>query len=170
MHIFWTALLGIIAFGWIAGAIELALGVRTIPALESVAPLKDSECLPVSILFAGRDEAEKLPGAIETMLSLDYPSYEVIAVDDRSEDATGAILDAAAKKDPRLKPARVDSLPSGWLGKPHALQQAYERSSGEWLGASDAAGRAENVHVRRKSSADVFWNLFSDGHEAVESQ
>jgi cellulose synthase/poly-beta-1,6-N-acetylglucosamine synthase-like glycosyltransferase len=131
LHIFWTVLFGIIAFGWIAGAIELALGVRTIPSLEGVTPLKDSECPPVSILFAGRDEAEKLPGAIETMLALDYPTYEVIAVDDRSEDATGAILAAAAKKDARLKPARVDTLPAGWLGKPHALQQAYERSSGE---------------------------------------
>ncbi len=138
MHIFWIALFGLIAFGWIAGAIELALGVRTIPSLESVVPLQDSECPPVSILFAGRDEAEKLPGAIETMLALDYPNYEVIAVDDRSEDATGAILAAAAKKDPRLKPARVDSLPAGWLGKPHALQQAYERSSGEWLVFTDA--------------------------------
>ena len=92
----------------------------------------------MSILFAGRDEAEKLPGAIETMLSLDYPRYEVIAVDDRSDDATGAILAAAAKKDLRLKPARVDSLPSGWLGKPYALQQAYQRSSGEWLVFTDA--------------------------------
>jgi hypothetical protein len=138
LHIFWTALFGIIAFGWIAGAIELALGVRTIPSLESAAPLKDSDCPPVSILFAGRDEAEKLPGAIATMLALDYPTYEVIAVDDRSADATGAILAAAAKKDPRLKPARVDMLPPGWLGKPHALQQAYERSSGEWLVFTDA--------------------------------
>jgi hypothetical protein len=138
LHIFWTAVLGVIAFGWIAGAIELALGVRTIPSLEGVAPLKDSECPPVSILFAGRDEAEKLPGAIATMLALDYPKYEVIAVDDRSEDATGAILAAAAKKDARLKPARVDALPSGWLGKPHALQQAYERSSGEWIVFTDA--------------------------------
>ena len=110
----------------------------TIPSLDSVAPLKDSECPTVSILFAGRDEAEKLPGAIETMLALDYPRYEVIAVDDRSEDATGAILAAAAKNDARLKPTRVDTLPAGWLGKPHALQQAYERSSGEWLVFTDA--------------------------------
>jgi hypothetical protein len=138
LHTFWIAVFGIIAFLWVAGAIELALGVRTIPSLESVAPLKDSECPPVSILLAGRDEAEKLPDAIETMLALDYPKYEVIAVDDRSEDPTGAILEAAARKDTRLKPARVDALPAGWLGKPHALQQAYERSSGEWLVFTDA--------------------------------
>jgi glycosyltransferase involved in cell wall biosynthesis len=92
----------------------------------------------VSILFAARDEAEKLPAALETFLSLDYPRYEVVAADDRSEDSTGAILKAAAGKNPHLKPVRIDSLPSGWLGKPHALAQAYKQSTGEWLVFTDA--------------------------------
>ncbi|HKV05957.1 MAG TPA: glycosyltransferase [Candidatus Acidoferrales bacterium] len=138
MHIFWTSLLGIIAFLWIAGFIELALGLRRIPPLSAVAPLEDSRCPPVSILFAGRDEAEKLPGALESMLAISYPHFEVIAVDDRSGDATGAILEAAARKDSRLKPVRVDELPAGWLGKPHALQKAYEHSQGEWIVFTDA--------------------------------
>ena len=69
---------------------------------------------------------------------MDYPRYEVIAVDDRSEDGTAGILKAAAEKDPRLKYVRIDSLPAGWLGKPHALQKAYEQSSGEWLVFTDA--------------------------------
>ena len=51
----------------------------------------------VSILFSALDEAEKLPAALATFLAQDYPDYEVIAVDDRSEDATGSILDAAAR-------------------------------------------------------------------------
>jgi glycosyl transferase family 2 len=138
LHIAWTALLGAVALGWIAIAIELALGVRTIPRLKDFGPLQDSACPRVSILFAARDEAEKMPGAIRTMLALDYPRYEIVAVDDRSEDATSAILEAAARNDARVKPVRVDSLPSGWLGKPHALQQAYEQSSGEWLVFTDA--------------------------------
>jgi hypothetical protein len=138
LHIVWLAVLGIIAFLWIVLATDLGLGVLTIPSLKDFRPLQNSACPRVSILFAARDEAEKLPGAIETMLALDYPSYEIIAVDDRSEDATGAILEAAAQKDVRLKPVRVNSLPSGWLGKPHALQQAYERSSGEWIVFTDA--------------------------------
>lgn len=138
MHIFGTALLGFVTLFWIATAIDIARGVRTIPSLQDVAPRKDSECPPVSILFAGRDEAEKLPGALQTFLSLDYPRYEVIAVDDRSEDGTGAILGDAAKADTRLKVLRIASLPPGWLGKPHALQQAYEKSNGEWLVFTDA--------------------------------
>ena len=143
MHIFWIVVMGAVAIAWVASVIDLAIGIRTIPWLRDQAPLEDEKCPAVSILFAGRDEAEKMPGAIATMLALDYPRYEVIAVDDRSVDATGAILAAGAKKDARLKPARVDSLPAGWLGKPHALEKAYERSSGEWLVFTDA-----DVHFR----------------------
>jgi hypothetical protein len=135
---FWIVLMGAVAIAWVASVIDLAIGVRTIPWLRDAAPLEDEKCPTVSVLFAGRDEAEKMPGAIATMLALDYPRYEVIAVDDRSVDATGAILAAGAKKDARLKSARVDSLPPGWLGKPHALEKAYERSSGEWLVFTDA--------------------------------
>ena len=97
----------------------------------------------MSILVAGRDEEEKLPAALETFLALDYPRYEVVAVDDRSVDRTGQILRAAAANDSRLRILRVDSLPPGWLGKPHALQQAYENSTGEWLVFTDA-----DVHFR----------------------
>ena len=32
----------------------------------------------------------------------------------------------------------MESLPAGWLGKPHALQKGYERSTGEWLIFTDA--------------------------------
>ena len=44
------------------------------------------------MIFAARDEAEKLSAALATLLAQDYPHYEVIAVNDRSQDATGAIL------------------------------------------------------------------------------
>lgn len=138
MHIFWIVVTGAVALAWVASAIDLTLGVRKIPWLRDAAPLDDAACPTVSILFAGRDESEKMPEAIATMLSLDYPRYEVIAVDDRSEDATGAILAAAAKTDARLKSVRVDALPAGWLGKPHALEKAYELSTGEWLVFTDA--------------------------------
>ncbi|HUA01764.1 MAG TPA: glycosyltransferase [Candidatus Aquilonibacter sp.] len=144
MHIFWTALFGAIALLWIFESIALVRGVPSMASLANADPLPDARCPAVSILFAARDEAEKLPGALATFLALDYPRYEVIAVDDRSEDGTGAILEAAANLDRRLKRVRIDTLPAGWLGKPHALEQAYERSSGEWLVFTDA-----DVHFSR---------------------
>jgi GT2 family glycosyltransferase len=151
LHWFWTAFLGFIAFLWLLAAIELARGAYLIPALNQVLlrPFENAhngkpEVAPrVSILFSALDEAEKLPAALATFLAMDYPDYEVVAVDDRSEDATGSILDAAARANSRLKVVHVTSLPAGWLGKPHGLQQAFEHSSGEWLVLTDADVRFE---------------------------
>jgi glycosyltransferase involved in cell wall biosynthesis len=138
LHSLALALTFAAALFWILNAIDVARGVRKLPAIRDIAPLDDSDCPPVSILFAARDEEEKLPGALQTFLALDYPHYEVIASDDRSEDRTAEILKAAAEKNARLKYVRINSLPAGWLGKPHAMQQAFERSSGEWLIFTDA--------------------------------
>jgi glycosyltransferase involved in cell wall biosynthesis len=138
VHLFWIVSLGFVAFLWVLLGIDLAIGVPKMPSLADFAPIPDERCPTVSVLFAARDEAEKMPEALKTFLSLDYPRYELVAVNDRSDDSTGDILEAAAREDPRLRPVRIDSLPSGWLGKPHALQTAYENSSGEWLVFTDA--------------------------------
>jgi glycosyltransferase involved in cell wall biosynthesis len=132
------ATLGFVAFVWVALAIDAGFGALKIPSLKGSGLLTDAECPTISILFAARDEEEKLPGAVATFLALDYPRYEVVAVNDRSEDATAAILETAAREDPRLKVIQITSLPAGWLGKPHALHQAYEKSTGEWLVLTDA--------------------------------
>ena len=138
LHYIVTSLLGVVAFVWVFYAIDLAIGVPSMPRLRNFAPLPDEQCPRVSILFAARDEAEKLPGALQTFLSQDYPRYEVIAVDDRSADDTGKILENAARQHSQLKVVHVNSLPAGWLGKPHALQQAFEGSNSEWLAFTDA--------------------------------
>lgn len=84
----------------------------------------------VSILVAARDEAWGVEACVRSLLALDYPGLEIIAVDDRSTDATGAILERLAAQDPRLRVMQVTELPPGWLGKNHA----------QWLGAGQARG------------------------------
>jgi len=138
LHLFWIIALGLAALLWTIQVIELARGLPTIPALADTPPLADADCPTVSILFAARDEADNLPGALATFLDLDYPRYDVVAVDDRSQDGTAAILDSAAAANSQLKTLHLTELPPGWLGKPHALEQAYENSRGEWLVFTDA--------------------------------
>jgi glycosyltransferase involved in cell wall biosynthesis len=138
LHLFWIIALGAVALLWIYGAIDAARGVPALASLGDAAPLSDADCPSISILFAARDEADKLPAALKTFLAVDYPRYEVVAVNDRSEDGTEEILERAAQHNPHMKVVRVKELPAGWLGKPHALQKAYEQSSGQWLIFTDA--------------------------------
>jgi len=138
LHLFWIIALGAVALLWIYGTIDAARGVPALASLGDAAPLSDPDCPSISILFAARDEADKLPAALKTLLAVDYPRYEVVAVNDRSEDATEEILEHAGQQNPHLKVVSVKELPAGWLGKPHALQKAYEQSSGEWLIFTDA--------------------------------
>ncbi len=138
MQTFWTVLLGLLALVWVVQSVRLFFGMRSLPRLGEAPPLAEADCPSISVLFSARDEQEKLPRALATMLAQDYPRYEVIAVDDRSTDATGRILDESAARDPRLKVTHIAELPAGWLGKPHGLQRAFEASSGEWLVCTDA--------------------------------
>ncbi|MGH9794225.1 MAG: glycosyltransferase [Candidatus Acidiferrales bacterium] len=144
-----TILLAVIAATWVIQGTRVFFGMRKVPRLRETLPLGDAERQSVSILFSARDEEEKLPQALPTLLTLDYPHYEVVAVNDRSSDATGRILDEAAARDPRLKVAHVPELPAGWLGKPHGLQRAYEASCGEWLVFTDADVRFVPDLLRR---------------------
>ncbi len=137
-HLAVTWVLGVIAAFWVIQAVEMAIYLPRMAKITDVAPLKDADCPPVSILFAGRDEAEKIGSAVASFLAVDYPKLEVVAVDDRSEDATGEILDGAAAADARLHVVHVNALPAGWLGKTYGLQQASAHSTGEWLVFTDA--------------------------------
>lgn len=144
-----TILLAIIAVVWVVQAVRAFFGMRNLPRLGDVPPLPAADCTSVSILFAARNEEEKLPQALATLLALDYPRYEMVAVNDRSSDATGRILEGAATRDARLRVLHVEELPQGWLGKPHGLQRAYESSSGDWLLFTDADVRFAPDVLRR---------------------
>lgn len=138
MHNAWTICFAVITLGWIVQGLRSIFGLRRLPHLREAAPLPIEDCPSVTIVFAARDEGEKLPAALDSMLALDYPGLQIIAVDDRSADATGAILDAAAARDARLRVLRVRELPAGWLGKTHALDCAAREARGEWLLFTDA--------------------------------
>lgn len=100
----------------------------------------------VSIIVPARNEAEHIEAALVSLLQLDYPDYEVIAVNDRSDDATGAIIDRidsqwrkhGGESHHPLRVLHVSELPQGWLGKVHAMWKAAQQATGEWLLFTDA--------------------------------
>ena len=69
MHHFWLALFGLIAIFWTTHGIKVAYGAVRLPWLKNFAPAADADCPRISLLFAARDEEEKLPRALATMVA-----------------------------------------------------------------------------------------------------
>lgn len=149
MHLLGLCLLGFVALFWLLYGNWIALGALQLPWIKDTPPADDSACSSISLLFAARDEEQKLPGSLATLAAIDYPRLEIIAVNNRSRDATGKILDDFAGSHRRLSVVHVSDLPPGWLGKPHALRRAYEHSTGEWLLFTDADVRLAPDILRR---------------------
>ena len=149
MQLFATAFFGLITLFWLTYGLKVAYGAARLPWLKKFAPAPDATCPSISLILAARDEQEKLPAALATLVAIDYPHLEIIAVDDRSTDATSSILDDFAATHGRLRVVHVRELPPNWLGKPHALQKAYESSSGEYLVFTDADVKFQPDALRR---------------------
>ncbi len=154
MHVLAIIIFGGVALFWIFAGLRAAYSSLDLPWLKDFNLTGERVAPRISLLFAARDEEEKLSAALATLAALDYPELEIIGVDDRSKDATGRILDEFAAAHPRFRVIHVRELPAGWLGKPHALQKAYEASSGEWLLFTDADVRFK-ADVPRRAMALV---------------
>jgi chlorobactene glucosyltransferase len=119
---------------------------------ETAAPLprRLPEPAPVvSIVLPVRNEQEHLDACLASLLAQDYPRFEVIVVDDGSTDATPALLAAWARRDPRVRVQRIETLPAGWAGKAHALHTGASLARGEWLLFTDADTRHAPHTLRR---------------------
>jgi hypothetical protein len=134
----------------VAVLLDFAIGGRRVRALENVAP---GDVFPrVSIVVPARNEARSIEGALRSLLRLDYPEFEVIALDDRSTDATGAILDRLSRDDQRLRVEHIADLPEGWLGKNHAMAVGAAAASGAYVLFTDADVVFEPTTLRRAVS------------------
>lgn len=107
--------------------------------LDREPPAPDPPRWPrLSVIVAALNEESTLEAALTTLLAEPYPELEVVVVNDRSTDGTGAIIDRLAAQDPRVRAVHVKELPPGWLGKLHALHRGAALASGEFLLFTDA--------------------------------
>jgi hypothetical protein len=130
------AFLGCAYWLWmLIGAVRI---VRAVPVLAAADPPDPPVWPRLTIVIPACNEAETIEAAIVTVLRQDYPELEVVLIDDRSTDGTGAIIDRVAAADGRVRAVHISELPEGWLGKVHALARGVERAAGQWLLFTDA--------------------------------
>jgi GT2 family glycosyltransferase len=113
----------LIALAWLWKALTAARGLPRIPnLLEPQFDLEPAGTPSVVVIVPARNEEQALPASFASLLAQDYNNLRIIAVDDRSTDSTGNIIDTFASQQPnRLRALHVKELPTGWLGKPHAM-------------------------------------------------
>ncbi|MBL8879235.1 MAG: glycosyltransferase [Phycisphaerales bacterium] len=133
---FWVLLL--IAFVWLRRHADLNRGQRDHALTADDARRAPGFRPKVTMIVAGKEEEANIAQCVQGMLGQDYPGLQVIAVNDRSVDRTGAILDEMAARSPRLEAVHIRHLPEGWFGKNNAMRAGLERATGEWFCFTDA--------------------------------
>ncbi len=115
----------------------------------------------VSVIVPARNEARNIEACVRSVLAARYPALEVIVVDDRSEDDTGAIVRRIASEDARLRVLDGTPLPDGWFGKQWACATGARQARGALLLFTDADTRhapdllPRSVNLLRSRAADL---------------
>jgi glycosyltransferase involved in cell wall biosynthesis len=135
-----TATAWLIALTWIWKVVAAAFGLPRVPNLllpeYNISPAGSPS---ITVIVPARNEAADIAATLHSLLAQDYPNLQIIAVDDRSTDNTGAIMDDIAIQHPeRLRALHVTELPSGWLGKTHAMALAARQAPTDYLLFTDA--------------------------------
>jgi len=92
----------------------------------------------VSVLVPMRNEEGNVNNLVQLLTKQNYPNYEIIFLDDHSEDQTWLKLISQQWIHPQLLLFQSDPLPQGWLGKNFACHQLAQKARGEILLFMDA--------------------------------
>jgi glycosyltransferase involved in cell wall biosynthesis len=158
MHYFHWIAGTILALAWLSRIVDAAIGMPSIADISKPEwdrnPVATAGNPRVSIIVPARNEEVDIERSLISLLELDYDNYEVIAVNDRSTDRTGDIMEKVGmeimtevfhpsrvlcqRTGPTLRIIHHQELPAGWLGKTHAMWTAATEATGDWLLFTDA--------------------------------
>ncbi|HZS74703.1 MAG TPA: glycosyltransferase [Candidatus Nitrosotalea sp.] len=116
----------------------------------------------VSVILPARNEEMFIEKCINSLLEQDYQNYEIIAIDDTSDDNTGELIKKIAKKNSKVIHVQAGPKPEKWIGKNWACIEGFKRSSGELLLFTDA----DTIHTGKTISLSVD-HLLSEGLDSL---
>ena len=157
---------------WIVPPIAGLLRFRRSRSLDDVSPEVPIRSPLVSVVVPARNERRNIERCVSSILATNYPSIEVIVVDDHSTDGTGEIARRIAASDTRLRVVDAPPLPSDWFGKQWACATGAGWAAGELLLFTDADTRHEPDLLPRAVNAlisDPVDLLTVAGHQEMHS-
>jgi chlorobactene glucosyltransferase len=135
-YIFTAILIGVF-LAWISLISSMYKSFTKTPYLDKFE--NSSNQFPkVSIILPARNEEKFIGKCLESFVQQDYTNYEIIAVDDSSNDDTWKIIEKYAKSSKKVVPVKANSKPEGWMGKNWACIEGFKRASGDLLLFTDA--------------------------------
>ncbi|MFL6435863.1 MAG: glycosyltransferase [Nitrososphaeraceae archaeon] len=137
-----NAILTVIMFGvfgtWIYFIGYIIKSFKRSPTIESIYKYTISKNPKVSVILPARNEEKYIAKCLESLLDQDYPNFEIIAVNDSSNDKTGDIIYEYAKKNSCIVTVNAKPKPDGWAGKNWACYEGYLRATGDVFLFTDA--------------------------------
>ena len=129
----------LLALPWAGIIAFLLLIVKPVRRLTNITSLDPERAPSVGVIIPARNEAENIEECLASLTKSRYPNFEIIVVDDRSEDGTAELARTVpAGNAKRLVVIDGEALPKGWLGKPWACQQGARATSADLLVFADA--------------------------------
>jgi len=104
---------------------------------------KEHEKPKVSIILPARNEEKFIEKCLDSLIKQDYDNYEIVTINDSSNDATGDIIKKYSEKFPKVISVDAKPKPDGWMGKNWACNEGYKKASGDLLLFTDA----DTVHT-----------------------
>lgn len=129
-------LIFIITYALLILMVTMAMNLLIFPKLKKENPSVDAPF--VSVLIPARNEAKVIEASVKNLLKQTYTKYELIILDDNSEDNTGEIALDAGQGDKRLRVISGLDLPNGWMGKSWACHNLAQSAKGDILIFTDA--------------------------------
>jgi dolichol-phosphate mannosyltransferase len=145
----------------------IVLLLRLLPGRKRRAPVEplndEITDTSVSVIVATLNEVERLEPCLHGLTTQRRPLAEILVVDSRSTDGTRAIVERAARDDPRVRLLTDDPLPDGWVGKVWALEHGLRAARSEWILGVDADTTPEPGMVAAIVAAarDGNWSVLS---------
>jgi len=134
----WLAAGILLGADWLRRSLRTAIGMGKLSDVTSPEwdrlPRSSAPQPSVTVVVPARNEGGTIEQCLLSLLAQDYPNLQIFAIDDRSTDATGTIMDRVqTESSGKLRVLHVTELPAGWLGKTHAMWRGAAELETDWI-------------------------------------